>query len=83
MVHWDFQLVLKDVSYVKLSMMLFAGLAIYYNVSNDWYGIVAFVIVWFLATLSCHIFCKHARVPRVYGVPLFPWVPSGSVILNW
>ncbi|CAL5221075.1 g3200 [Coccomyxa viridis] len=58
------------------------GLAIYYNVSNDWYGIVAFIIVWFLATASCHIFCKHARVPRVYGVPLFPWVPSGSVILN-
>ena len=60
-----------------------AGLAIYYNVSNDWYGVVAFVLVWLIATASCHITCKHARVPRVYGVPLFPWVPSGSVILNW
>ena len=60
-----------------------AGLAIYYNVANDWYGIVAFIGVWLIATASCQITCKHARVPRVYGVPLFPWVPSGSVILNW
>lgn len=59
------------------------GLAIYYNVANDWYGIVAFIALWIIATASMHITCKHARVPRVFGVPLFPWVPSGSVILNW
>lgn len=58
------------------------GLAIYYNVANDWYGIVAFIALWIIATASMHITCKHARVPRVFGVPLFPWVPSGSVILN-
>ncbi len=59
------------------------GLAIYYNLANDWYGIVAFIALWIIATASMQITCKHARVPRVFGVPLFPWVPSGSVILNW
>ena len=59
------------------------GLAIYYNGANDWYGIVVFIALWIIATASMHITCKHARVPRVFGVPLFPWVPSGSVILNW
>ena len=46
--------------------------------ANDWYGIVAFIIMWIVVTASCQIFCKHARVPRVFGVPLFPWVPSGE-----
>ena len=62
----------------QISLLACAGLAIYYSVANDWYGIVAFLIMWIVVTASCQIFCKHARVPRVFGVPLFPWVPSGE-----
>jgi hypothetical protein len=69
--------------YAHSSVCMRPGLAIYYNVANDWYGIVVFIALWIIATASMHITCKHARVPRVFGVPLFPWVPSGSVILNW
>ncbi len=58
--------------------MIAVGLAIYYSVANDWYGIVAFIVMWIVVTASCHIFCRHARTPRVFGVPLFPWVPSGA-----
>ncbi len=50
-----------------------------YALTDAWYGIVAFVGMWIIVTASAHIFCKHARTPRVFGVPLFPWVPSGSV----
>ena len=50
----------------------------YYSVANDWYGIVAFIVMWIVVTASCHIFCRHARPPRVFGVPVFPWVPSGQ-----
>ncbi len=62
----------------EISLAARAGLAIYYSVANDWYGIVAFIIMWIIVTASCQIFCKHARTPRVFGVPLFPWVPSGE-----
>ncbi|CAL8471821.1 g11363 [Coccomyxa elongata] len=58
------------------------GLAVNYALTDSWYGIVAFIGMWIIVTASAHIFCKHARHPRVFGVPLFPWVPSGSMILN-
>ena len=62
-------------------MAAVAGLAVYYSVASDWYGIVAFIAMWIVVTASCQVFCRHARTPRVFGVPLFPWVPSGELFL--
>lgn len=55
-----------------------AGLAINYALTDAWYGIVAFLGMWVIVTASAHIFCKPARTPRLFGVPAFPWVPSGE-----
>ncbi|KAI3734968.1 hypothetical protein L6452_14450 [Arctium lappa] len=47
-----------------------------------WEGYVIMGGVWFLATLGLQLMVKQARKPKVWGVPLVPWVPSASVGVN-
>ncbi|GKF22580.1 cationic amino acid transporter 1-like protein [Tanacetum coccineum] len=37
---------------------------------------------WFLATLGLQLMVKQARKPKLWGVPLVPWLPSASVGIN-
>ncbi|PWA50700.1 Amino acid/polyamine transporter I [Artemisia annua] len=45
-----------------------------------WYAIMGGV--WFLATLGLELMVKQARKPKLWGVPLVPWLPSASVGIN-
>ncbi len=36
----------------------------------------------FCATLSMHIICRQQYTPSGFAVPLMPWLPSVSIILN-
>ena len=49
---------------------------------NGWLGYTLTVPVWFLATLGMSLFLTQQRVPRVWGVPLVPWLPSLSIATN-
>lgn len=57
--------------------------AVYWVVSNKgWVGYVVTVTVWFSATLGLQLTVKQAKKPKLWGVPLVPWLPSASIAIN-
>ncbi|GLT54729.1 hypothetical protein SLA2020_279050 [Shorea laevis] len=48
---------------------------------GGWIGYVVAGLVWFLGTLAMAVLPKH-RAPKVWGVPLVPWLPSLSIGMN-
>jgi APA family basic amino acid/polyamine antiporter len=60
-----------------------AVFTICYALVPGWIGLVVTAAVAVAATISMAIFCRgQFRRPTSYGVPLFPWVPAFSVMLN-
>ncbi|KAJ7961602.1 Cationic amino acid transporter like [Quillaja saponaria] len=47
-----------------------------------WIGYTITVPIWFLGTLGISIFLPQQRTPKVWGVPLVPWLPSLSIATN-
>ncbi|XP_010051968.2 cationic amino acid transporter 1 [Eucalyptus grandis] len=57
--------------------------AAYWGLSeHGWIGYVITVPIWFLATVALRVFVPHARDPKLWGVPLVPWLPSASIAIN-
>ncbi|XP_041023360.1 cationic amino acid transporter 1-like [Juglans microcarpa x Juglans regia] len=57
--------------------------AAYWALSNNgWVGYIVTVPVWFLATLGLKLTVKEARKPKMWGVPLVPWLPSACIAIN-
>ncbi|KAJ0657957.1 putative amino acid/polyamine transporter I, cationic amino acid transporter [Helianthus annuus] len=49
---------------------------------NSWLVYLFVVGIWFSATLGICLKVKQARRPKLWGAPLVPWLPSGSIALN-
>ncbi|GKV32077.1 hypothetical protein SLEP1_g40708 [Rubroshorea leprosula] len=49
---------------------------------NDWIAYAITVPIWFLATLALQVLVPQARTPKLWGVPLVPWLPSASIAIN-
>ncbi|CAK7337129.1 unnamed protein product [Dovyalis caffra] len=49
---------------------------------DSWIGYVITIPIWFLATLALKVFVPQARDPKLWGVPLVPWIPSASILIN-
>lgn len=49
---------------------------------NSWLVYLIVVGIWFSATLAIRMTVKQARIPRLYGAPFVPWLPSVSIALN-
>ncbi|KAF8408797.1 hypothetical protein HHK36_004866 [Tetracentron sinense] len=49
---------------------------------TGWTGYVVTVPVWILATVGLWLFVPQAREPKLWGVPLVPWLPSASIAIN-
>ncbi|XP_050225318.1 cationic amino acid transporter 1-like [Mercurialis annua] len=56
--------------------------AVYWAVSDGWVGYVITVPIWFFSTLALQLTLNQARKPKLWGVPLVPWLPSASIALN-
>ncbi|KAL2476537.1 Cationic amino acid transporter 8 [Abeliophyllum distichum] len=48
---------------------------------RGWIGYVVTIGSWFLGTLGLALTSKQ-RIPKVWGVPLVPWLPSLSIAMN-
>ncbi|GFP98867.1 cationic amino acid transporter 8 vacuolar [Phtheirospermum japonicum] len=48
---------------------------------RGWIGYAVFGGLWAFGTLGMALTSKH-RVPKVWGVPLVPWLPSLSIAMN-
>lgn len=49
---------------------------------DGWVGYVITVPIWFLGTLALKVLVPQARDPKLWGVPLVPWLPSASIFIN-
>ncbi|WOL08949.1 cationic amino acid transporter 1-like [Canna indica] len=57
--------------------------AVYWATTDKgWVGYVVTVPVWLLSTAALWYFLPQARKPRLWGVPLVPWLPSASIAIN-
>ncbi|XP_071719892.1 cationic amino acid transporter 1-like [Rutidosis leptorrhynchoides] len=49
---------------------------------HGWIGYCITVPIWLGATISLWAFVPQARQPKMWGVPLVPWLPSASIAIN-
>ncbi|WOL08243.1 hypothetical protein Cni_G16994 [Canna indica] len=49
---------------------------------KGWIGYAITVPLWFVSTLGLALFIPQQRAPKVWGVPLVPWLPSLSIATN-
>jgi APA family basic amino acid/polyamine antiporter len=49
---------------------------------HGWIGYCITVPIWILSTIGLWAFVPHAREPKMWGVPLVPWLPSASIAIN-
>ncbi|EPS73601.1 cationic amino acid transporter, partial [Genlisea aurea] len=57
--------------------------ATYWGLSADgWIAYCITVPIWFLSTLGLWLLVPQAKTPKLWGVPLVPWVPSASIAIN-
>ncbi|KAL8468621.1 hypothetical protein ACS0TY_031715 [Phlomoides rotata] len=57
--------------------------AAYWGLSETgWIGYCVTVTIWMFSTIGLWFFVPQARKPKLWGVPLVPWLPSASIALN-
>ncbi|WVZ59924.1 hypothetical protein U9M48_010006 [Paspalum notatum var. saurae] len=47
-----------------------------------WVPYAVTVPAWFVSTVCLWAFVPQARAPKLWGVPLVPWLPSASIAIN-
>ncbi|XP_013632089.1 PREDICTED: cationic amino acid transporter 5 [Brassica oleracea var. oleracea] len=52
------------------------------NLKGSWIGYTITVPFWFMGTLGIVFFVPQQRSPKVWGVPLVPWIPCLSIATN-
>ncbi|CAH1429848.1 unnamed protein product [Lactuca virosa] len=59
------------------------GIALLWAWGVNSLGVYLIVVgVWFCSTLGIRLMVKQARSPKLWGAPMVPWLPSGSIALN-
>ncbi|KAG9439111.1 hypothetical protein H6P81_019276 [Aristolochia fimbriata] len=72
----------KLIAFVLLILASSIATAVCWALTDGWVGYVVTIPVWFGATLGLKLFVPQARDPRLWGVPLVPWLPSASIAIN-
>ncbi|KAK3020236.1 hypothetical protein RJ639_045472 [Escallonia herrerae] len=70
---------------IFLALILASSIATsaYWGLSKKgWIGYCITVPIWILATVGLRVFVPQARQPKMWGVPLVPWLPSASIAIN-
>ncbi|KAG5000060.1 Cationic amino acid transporter 1 [Glycine soja] len=69
---------------VCLMLILGSSCAIsaYWASSDGWVGYAVSVPLWILGTGGLWLFVPQAKQPKLWGVPLVPWLPSLSIAIN-
>ncbi|CAH2078397.1 unnamed protein product [Thlaspi arvense] len=73
----------KFLVFLGLILASSTATAVYWAVGNDgWIGYCVTVPIWFLSTVGMKFLVPQARAPKLWGVPLVPWLPSTSIAIN-
>ncbi|VAH51071.1 unnamed protein product [Triticum turgidum subsp. durum] len=71
-------------AFLALVVLSSIGLSAYYNsrYARRWPGYAVFGVGWAAGAAGLALAAKQQRQPKVYGVPLMPWLPAMSVATN-
>ncbi|KAI4312426.1 hypothetical protein MLD38_037236 [Melastoma candidum] len=60
------------------------GTSIYWGVTqgSGWIGYCITLPIWLLSTVALRVTLPRARDPKLWGVPLVPFLPSASIAIN-
>ncbi|KAJ1405371.1 Cationic amino acid transporter, C-terminal [Sesbania bispinosa] len=58
------------------------GISAYWASSDGWIGYTVSVPLWALGTGGLWLGVPQAKKPKLWGVPLVPWLPSLSIAIN-
>ena len=58
------------------------AISAYWASSDGWVGYAVSVPLWILGTGGLWLFVPQAKQPKLWGVPLVPWLPSLSIAIN-
>ncbi|KAL3522816.1 hypothetical protein ACH5RR_015650 [Cinchona calisaya] len=73
----------KLIGFIAAILASAIATAAYWGVSeNSWIAYCITVPIWFFATAGLWYFVPQAHSPRLWGVPLVPWLPSASIFIN-
>ncbi|XP_071921581.1 cationic amino acid transporter 5-like [Coffea arabica] len=74
---------LKLMIFLLLIIASSMGTSAYWGLNpKGWLGYTMTIPLWFFATLGISVFLPQQRAPKVWGVPLVPWLPSLSIATN-
>ncbi|KAI3440289.1 uncharacterized protein J3R85_003924 [Psidium guajava] len=77
------QNLLKLVAFLLIIVASSMGTSAYWGLNpNGWIGYCVTIPLWFLGTFGIYKFLPQQRTPKVWGVPLVPWLPSLSIATN-
>ncbi|KAG5573691.1 hypothetical protein H5410_063457 [Solanum commersonii] len=73
----------KLITFLLIILASSIATATYWGLSKDgWIGYCITLPIWLLATIGLWYFVPQARKPKLWGVPLVPWLPSASIAIN-
>ncbi|VFQ85457.1 unnamed protein product [Cuscuta campestris] len=73
----------RFIVFLSLILASSVGTAAYWALSESgWVAYCVTVPVWLLATAGIRFLVPRARDPKLWGVPLVPWLPSASIAIN-
>ncbi|RWW35984.1 hypothetical protein BHE74_00059030 [Ensete ventricosum] len=68
---------------IVLILVSSVGAAGYWAAGVDgWVGYVVAIPIWFLSTGFLWLGVPQAKKPKLWGVPMVPWLPSASIAIN-
>ncbi|XAR68213.1 hypothetical protein NMG60_11003265 [Bertholletia excelsa] len=75
--------------FIKFLVCLFSviassiGISVLWNINRRvWAGYAVFGVVWLAGTAGMAMLPKR-RMPKIWGVPLVPWLPAISILMNF
>ncbi|GFQ00842.1 cationic amino acid transporter 5 [Phtheirospermum japonicum] len=74
---------LRLVGFLLIIIASSMGTSAYWGLRpGGWVGYTITLPLWFLGTLGIAVMLPQERTPKVWGVPLVPWLPSLSIAIN-
>ncbi|PWA64854.1 Amino acid/polyamine transporter I [Artemisia annua] len=73
---------LKLICFLAIIIASSIGISACWGLKSGWVGYAVTVPLWFLGTLGISVVLPQQRTPKVWGVPLVPWLPSLSIATN-
>lgn len=72
----------KLICFLAIIIASSIGISACWGLNSGWVGYAVTVPLWFLGTLGISVVLPQQRTPKVWGVPLVPWLPSLSIATN-